>query len=61
MYKYIHIYKIYAGPCSVWSGVRWDISRGLSTVEWSPKGLCLRCCGIPGYVLAVTIVCNIFD
>ena len=42
-------------------GFRWDISRGFSTVYWCRKGLCLGCRGVPGYVLVVTKVCNIFD
>ena len=53
--KLWHYLDINTKPCSVWSGVHCDISRGLSTFDWYRKGLCLGCCGIPGYVLVITL------
>ena len=52
---------INAGPCSIWNGVHCDISWGLLTVEWNRRGLCLGCCGVPGYVLVIAKVCNLLD
>ena len=42
-------------------GFCWDISRGFATDHWYHGGLCLGCCGVPGYLLVVTKVCNRFD
>ena len=50
-----HYLDINAGPGNVWSGVHCDMSRGLSTVDCYCKKHCLGCCGVPEYILVITL------